>query len=188
MDSREIPVTVRNQLSSLLEEFYEDLRILYSQDVLTHADIQKIRNQAEVSRDGILETLNESGFDEQARTKLLDAMVRDFETSVQRIIETVVARKGQAALVIYKLNKADKRILARVRSMKRSQQFEQQISSAMLITKAYILRTLPNQAGMFGKKVDVERIVGDYSSVFLRYLEDTDFGRSVKLIGPTDHE
>ena len=172
MQMNNIPLDVQNQLDDVFGELVVDLRMLQSQGVLKDVDIRKVRNQAEVSRDAMLETLADFDFDNQARHKLLYALIRDFETSIQRILENAVARKGSKALVAYKLNKTDKKIKKHMTSLRLPFQEQQRFIFAMAVTKAYILRTIPEKTNLFGKKINVERIVDDYSAIMLEFLSN----------------
>lgn len=166
-----IPESVQEHLSDVLDNFDSDLRILHRQGVLTEFDVRKIKNQAEVTRDGMLETMRWPEFDERAQEKVLTALVRDFEKSIQRILDGVVARKGEIALITYRLNKADERIKSRSHALQLSPDAEQKMLVSMAVTRKFILESLSDEKRLFGKKLDVDQVVENYSSALMSFFE-----------------
>lgn len=151
-------------------------------NVLTRADMQMIRNQAEISKSAMLKAMNEPSFQESTKDKLLKALIEDFKLSVERHLENAVRRKGDKAFLAYKLNKADNKIRSELAEASLNDTFQNQVFTSMIITKAYILKSLPSQSGLFAPKIDFNKIVEDYISTLTTYIQNNSLDQSIKLM------
>lgn len=170
MNSDQIPPEVRQRLGDIFQDFDGDLQALASQGVLTQGDVQRLRNQAEVSRDAMLKTVSTKEFDEHAKSKLLSAFVQDFELSIGRIVEGAVARKGDRALLSYKLSRIDKKLLFEARRTGNPLRSEESLLAAMAMTKSYIWRSLGTGGGR-NPKPNVQRIADDYRAALVELAQ-----------------
>lgn len=157
-------------LRRVLAELDEELRSLLSQGVLTGVDVQKIRNQAEISLNALLVTREEASFSDGAKDRLMSALIEDFEKSIERTVNEAVGRRGDKALLLYRLYRIDKRIDrdATEAGMPRSELYKLQVGMDLL--KSYIIRSLPEKGGIWGTpKTDVAQIVKNYEQTVLEH-------------------
>jgi hypothetical protein len=150
-------------LQRVLKEFDDELQLLLSQQALTKIDVQKIRNQAEISKDAMITARDEPSFNDRARSKLLNALIRDFEKSIQKMLDDAIGRRGDRALLVYRLNKVDKKLSAEAAKLKLSSSDLHELQFGLALLKNYILGSIPEKTAMWGSsKIDVGAIVKIY--------------------------
>lgn len=163
-------VSFQENLSRVLADFENELRFLSSQGVLTQLDIRKMRAKAQVSRDAMLVAQRESTFEDRAKNKLLNALVRDFEKSIQATLDDAVSRKGDRALLVHRLNRIDQKIYQKVQSYI-SPSDMQSLRFGMDLLKLYILRSIPDKGKRWRAKVDVGQIADDYEQTIMEHIQ-----------------
>ncbi|MDP1624528.1 MAG: hypothetical protein Q8L64_02045, partial [bacterium] len=138
--------SLQENLQRIRQEYEYELQILQSQQVFTKLDAQKIMAQAEVTKNAMFNTRDESSFNDRAKEKLLNALIRDFEKSIQRTLDEAVGRKGDKALLIYKLNRIDRKIGLKAIDINVSQSDLKKLEIGMELLKSYIVRSLPEKS------------------------------------------
>jgi len=160
-------------LSQVLLEFDSELQFLLSQNVLTKFDVQKIKNQAEVSKNAMQIAKDESSFTDRAKDKLLNALIRDFEKSIQRTLDEAVSRKGDKALLLHRLNMVDRKISLEVIENNITQSDFSKIQIGLELLKSYIIRSLPEKISLWNTpKMDVGHLAKNYEQTILVYFKD----------------
>lgn len=159
---------MQEHLRGVLLELDEELRLLLSEGALTKVDVQKIRNQAEISKDALFTARQEASLDDVARGKLMNALVRDLEKSIQNTLDEAIGRKGDRALLIYRLNRVDRKIRLGAVEAGVPQNELDRLQLGMEVLKSYIIRSLPEKGGFWGaSKIDVVKIVKNYEQAIL---------------------
>lgn len=163
----------QENLRRVLEDFDNDLKFLLSQQVLSKLDVKKIRSQAEVSKNAMLSARDEPSFNEHARNKLINALIRDFEKSIQRTLDEAVGRKGDKALLVYRLKKVDKKIALKLTDLNITSADLRSLQFGMDLLKSYIFRSLPEKGGIWSApKIDVGRLVKNYEQSILDEMQN----------------
>jgi hypothetical protein len=164
----------QEHLRQVLNEFENELQYLLSQQVLTKLDAQKIRSQAEVSKNAMLSARDEPSFNDRAKDKLLNALIRDFEKSIQRTLDDAVSRKGDKALLIFRLNRVDRKIGLTALEMNISQSDQKKLQPGMEMLKSYIFLSFPEKNNFLGaSKINVLQMVKNYEQTILTYIQDS---------------
>ena len=172
---------LQQNLPESFRAFALDLQYLYSQQVLTKLDVQKMKAQAEVSKDAMLSARDDEGFDDWAKEKLLNALSKDFDLTLQKSLDEAVARKGERALIIYKLSRVDRRIYSRANQRHISASQIDKLQDCMQILKYYIFNSYQEMSRWGGNSIDVRKITDNYEQVLREYLDDVQ--RPVRLQG-----
>lgn len=163
----------QDTLRQILKEFDDELQFLLSHQVLTNVDVQKIKNQADISKNAMLTARDESSFNDRAKDKLLNALIRDFENSIQRTLDEAVGRKGDKALIVYRLNKVDRKIKLKTTEMHIAQNRLSELQIGMELLKAYILRSIPEKGMQWGSsKINVGELAKNYEQTIIEYISD----------------
>jgi hypothetical protein len=162
-------MSFEEKLHQIAHDFDEELQWLVVRQVLTSADVQKMRNQIEVSRNAMWTADRESSFSDQAKIKLRDALLQDFETSMQKYLDDAISRKGNKALLSHRLYLEDKRIARRSDELNIPLNDLQMLQIGLELLKSYILQTLPDKS--FGGRMNVGQIVKTYEQTVLEYLK-----------------
>lgn len=163
---------LQENLQKVLEDFALDLQYLMSQQVLTSLDVQKIKAQAEVSKNAMLSAKEDRGFNDQAKEKLLNALIQNFELTIQKSLSDAITRKGEKALIIYKLRRVDRKIHAKAIERRMSTNDLAKLQVSMQILRAYVLMSLPEKIGRWGgTQTDTVQIVKNYERVLIEYMD-----------------
>jgi hypothetical protein len=133
----------------------------------------------------MLTARDEPSFNDRAKDKLLNALIRDFEKSIFRTIDEAVSRKGEKALLIHRLNRVDRKIALKIADMNASQTDIKKLEVGMKLLKSYILRSLPEKGGgsFWGssKPLDTGSMVANYEKTLVEYIQ-SDFA-GISLLG-----
>lgn len=165
--------SAQENLRKVLTEFDSDLDYLLSQQVLTRLDVQKIRSQAEVSKNALLAARDETSFSDSAKDKLLNALVLDFEKSIQRILDEAIGKKGDKELLIYRLNKIDKKLRTNATQMNFTSNDLKLLQLGMDLVKSYVIKACPEKNSRWGSsKIDVGQIINSYEQTFIEYIRE----------------
>jgi len=158
----------QENLRRVSEDYDNELKFLLSQNVLSNLDAQKIKAQVEVSKNAMLTTKNTSSFSDRAKDKLLNALIRDFEKSIQKTLDDALSRKGDKALLLHRLNRIDNKIKFQATSTGKTNELQ----SGMDLLKIYILRSVPDISSRWSKsKMDVGKIARDYEKAILEHIQ-----------------
>jgi hypothetical protein len=169
----------QEKLIALVKEFESELQYLASQNVLSNLDIQKIRVEVSESKKAFDKVQDDPDFRDQAKVKLFNALLKDFEKSIQRTLDNAVSRKGDKALLIYRLSKIDKKTISKVAESGLSSIEIAKIEAGLSLLKLYILRSIQEKSGIWGApKMDVGLVSSNYEQAILEYLKS--FG--IKLL------
>ena len=169
----------QDKLIALVKEFENELQYLASQNVLSNLDIQKIRVEVSESRKAFDKVQDDPDFKDQAKVKLFNALLKDFEKSIQRTLDNAVSRKGDKALLIYRLSKIDKKAIEKVTESGFSSTEIAKLEVGLKLLKSYILRSIQEKPSLWGTpKMDVGLISSNYEQTILEHLKS--FG--IKLI------
>jgi hypothetical protein len=176
-------ISPQENLRQVLFEFENELQILQSQQVFTKLDAQKIRAQVEVTQKAMLTAKDESSFNDRAKEKLLNALIRDFEKSILRTVDEAVGRKGDKALLSHRLNRVDRRIALKMDNANISHNELRQLEVSMKLLKSYIFRSLPEKSNsLWGSaKLDTGILVANYEKTLDEYIQNNFTG--IKLLG-----
>lgn len=161
-------------LRRVLAEFENELVVLQTQQVITKLDAQKIKAQAEISSKAMNIAENEPGFTDRAKDKLQNALIRDFEKSILKLVDEAVARRGDRALLTHRLNRVDRRIALQVSDLNISHIELGKLEMGMKLLRSYILRTLPEKKNGFlgGPKPDSSSMIGKYEETLLDFIRN----------------
>ena len=167
-------------LERILADFHKEIDYLLSEGVLTGVDKKKLMGQAEISRNAMFKAKKEYNFDQRTENKLLNALLDDFERSLQRILDKAISRKGDRGLLIHRLYISDNYIRTKSAKMNISTSELEQLQNGMDLLKTYALRSLPKKKSRWGQSsIDVEALAKDYEDAVLDYLRNgsprTDF-------------
>ena len=166
-------VTPEEYLRQILIEFEEDLRFLQTRNVLSKKDIQIIRNQAEISKDAMIRTRDESSIRLEARNKLLMALITNFEKNIQKTLDDVVSKKGDKELLILRLKKIDNKLLRLFDCGTITSEKLSKIHYGMGLLKSYILLSISNEnRKMFKSRISVSRISQDYEKTIMDCIQN----------------
>ncbi len=173
----------QENLRRVLLEFENELQILQSQQIFTKLDAQKIRAQAEVTKNAMLTARDESSFNDRAKEKLLNALIRDFEKSILRTVDEAVSRKGDKALLSHRLNRVDRKIALKMEDANISHNELRQLELGMKLLKSYIFRSLPEKSNSLwsSAKLDTGTLVVNYERTLDEYIQSNFTG--IKLLG-----
>lgn len=162
-----------DHLEKVREEFNRELYFLFSKQTLTKLDVEKIRAQAEIYKNALITTYEERSFSDKAKDKLLTTLVQDFEKSIQKTLDEAMSRKDDKSLLIYRLNKVDRKIELKIRQMDISQSEAEKIQIGMELLKSYIILTLPKEKNLLGSfKIDIGYLAANYEKTLLIYFEN----------------
>ena len=173
----------QENLHRVLTEFENELHILQSQQILTKLDAQKLRAKAEVSKNAMLTAKEETSFNDRAKEKLINALIRDFEKSILRTVDEAVSRKGDKALLNHRLNRVDRKIAIKMDDANVSHSELQKLKVGMELLRVYIFRSLPEKSSSFwgSPKLDTSILVTNYEKTLNEYIQNN--FTSVKLFG-----
>lgn len=173
----------KDNLQRVLIEFENELQVLQSQQVFTKLDAQKIRVQAEVTKNAMLTAKEESSFNDRAKEKLLNALIRDFEKSILRTVDEAVNRKGDKALLGHRLNRIDRRIVLKMEDSNIPQSESKKLEIGMELLKSYIFRSLPEKSNSLlgAAKLDTQILVTNYEKTLDEYIQENITG--IKSLG-----
>ncbi len=173
----------QENLRRVLTEFENELQILQSQQVLTKLDAQKLKAQAEVSRNAMLTAKDESSFNDRAKDKLLNALIRDFEKTILRTVDEAVSRKGDKALLSHRLNRVDRKIVLKMDDANISHNELAKLEVGIKLLKSYIFRSLPEKSSSVwgSSKLDTGLLVINYEKTIDEYIQNNFNG--INLLG-----
>lgn len=173
----------QENLRRVLTEFENELQILQSQQIFTKLDAQKIRAQAEVTKNAMLTAKDESSFNDRAKEKLLNALIRDFEKSILRTVDEAVSRKGEKALINHRLNRVDRRIALRMDDANIPHTELRKLEVGIKLLKSYIFRSLPEKSNSLwsSAKLDTGVLAANYEKTLDEYIQDN--FTEIKLLG-----
>mgnify|MGYP001277123899 CR=1 FL=1 len=157
---------LESQLRQTQARFQRELEILHSQGIINEVDIRKIMSQAEVSKGALLESIKRKDLIPQVQEELVTELVRDYQLSVQSIIDNAILRLGPHALLSYKFNQVDEKVRAFVADKGFSDPQSRSLQGFMEGARAYALKALRgSQATRTPAKVDFQGMVNDYAAV-----------------------
>lgn len=162
----------QERLNQILIDFQQEITYLISQSVLTRVDQEKLLGQAKISRDAMFRAKDDNTFNDRAKDKLLDSLLLDFETSLQRILDKAVSKAGEQGLLLHRLYRSDNRIRAKLNKTNIPVSRLDDLQVGMDLLKLYALRSLPTKKNLFSQNiVDVENLVRTYETTILEYLQ-----------------
>lgn len=152
------------------KRFEQELSVLRHQGVISKTDIQKVMNQAEVSKKALVETVKRRDLNRDIQEEFFLSLIKDYQLSVQKIIDSAILRLGADVLVIYKFNQVNEKVFlyANQNSFTKSQIHS--IENFSTGATAYALKTLPRRA-TWGKSLNFKKIIDDYAEILREHVE-----------------
>lgn len=168
-------ISPQENLQRVLDDFETEMQYLISNKVLTNVDAQKIRGQVTVTKNAMITTREESSFNDRAKEKLLNALIRDFEKSIQRFLDEAVSRKGDKALLVFKISRADRKIIQQTKNLNFSQNDLAKLQAGAEMLKFYITRSLSyeKKSVWSSPKINVNQIVINYEETIIEYIKNS---------------
>jgi hypothetical protein len=162
----------QEKLIALVDEFKSELQYLESQRVLNDLDIKKIMVEVSESKKAFDNVEDDFDFKDQTKVKLFNALLKDFEKSIQRTLDNAISRKGDKELLIYRLRKIDKKLISKATESGISSIEIAKLETGVNLLKLYILQSIQEKSGLWGApKMDVGLISSNYEKTILEHLK-----------------
>ena len=169
---------IEKQIEQVLSELKLEIQRLQAQNILRDVDQAIILNQAQVSAQALVQARNIEGMPENVRVKLQEALIRDLETAIWQHLENAIGRQGAKARLIYRLNRVERRIIAKQAQMGTSQGSStlNRVNCAMSVLRLYILRSVTDEKGRLPRvrKINLDKIEEDYEAALTEALKMPD--------------
>ena len=163
--------------------FKKELEMLRAQGVLSNVDVQKVMNQVSVSKQALLETVRRDDLDAEIREDLFVSLLRDYQISIQKIIDDAVLRLGPDAFIIYKFNQVNEKALDYAYKSNFTNAQISSLKEFMAGATAYALKTLP-QRRTWRVKTNFQKMINNYSDILRQYIASLDKGKVFQLLPP----
>lgn len=154
------------------KRFEQELDGLYRQGVITKVDTQKYINQVSVSKNALLDTVRRRDLNAGIQEEFFISLIKDYQLSVQRIIDEAMLRLGADVFIKYKFGQINEKayIYASDKSFSKGQ--TQSLESFINGATAYALKTLPTRTTAWSSpKIDFQKMANDYAAILQDYVE-----------------
>lgn len=154
------------------KRFELELDGLHRQGVLTAIDTQKYKNQVTISKTALLEAARRQDLQKDIKEEFFIALIKDYQNSVQKIIDEAILRLGADVFLKYKFGQINEKALTFANEESFSTNQLQILESFMDGATAYALRVLPKRTSAWSSpKIDFQKMINDYAEILQNYVE-----------------
>jgi hypothetical protein len=162
------------KLQEVINEFSFDLQYLQENQALTQLDVKRIVAQAEVTKNALLSTKEDKSFSDSAKEKLWAALITNFELSIQKSLEDIISKKGDKALLLYKLRRVDRKLIKYAQLNSYSNSKTDTLYSDFQLLSTYIVKIWgSSNRSIFGNSTYINLLVENYQSVLQQRIDQT---------------
>lgn len=154
------------------KRFEQELDGLHRQGVITKVDTQKYINQVSVSKNALLDTVRRRDLNAGIQEEFFVSLIKDYQLSVQRIIDEAMLRLGADVFIKYKFGQISEKAYIYASDKGFSKGQTQSLDSFIDGATAYALKTLPTRTAAWGSpKIDFQKMANDYAEILQDYVE-----------------
>lgn len=154
------------------KRFEQELDGLQRQGVITKIDTQKYMNQVAVSKNALLDTVRRRDLNAGIQEEFFVSLIKDYQLSVQRIIDEAMLRLGADVFIKYKFGQVNEKAYTYASDQGFSKSQTQSLESFIDGATAYALKTLPTRTMVWSSpKIDFQKMTNDYAAILQDYVE-----------------